>query len=99
MSTQELQEGTESGAQASPGCTGPQNSRHRGTAHLLTLPPARCSLSVLLLPLVQEPAMLGVQVGGVRSEGLWPVGSTRDYRAVQQARNPKGVSAYLRPCR
>lgn len=59
-----------------PAARAPQNTRHRGTAHLLALPPARCSLSVLLLPLVQEPAVLGVQVGGVRSEGLRPVGST-----------------------
>lgn len=108
MSTQELQEGTESGAQASPGSTGPPGAggmpppvpgspSPRAPAH------PRCSLSVLLLPLVQEPAVLGVQVGRVRPEHLrlGPAGSPGLGVSTGQARGPggKGHGAYLKPCR
>lgn len=104
MSTQELQEGTESGAQASPGSTTPLRRRGDATPlHGARQPPLPAPaqgqdlLSVLLLSLVQEPAMLGVQMGRVRSEhlGLWPGESRTSQRWPQRASRWLGEGWHL----
>ena len=65
--------------------------------------PGQHSLSVLLLPLVQEPAVLGVQVGRVRSEHLRlrPGESGRSRRGPQRAGQGgwDRDDPYLRLCR
>lgn len=82
MSTQELQEGTESGAQASPGCTGPPE--HPAPGH--RPPPRAPSRPVLTFG---SAAAAGAGAGGAGGAGGWcPVGRAaacgehRGYRAV-----------------
>lgn len=104
MSTQELQEGTESGAQASPGSTTPPRWRGDATPlHGARQPPLPAPaqgqhlLSVLLLSLVQETAMLGVQMGRVRSEhlGLRPGESGKSQRCLQRVGRQPGEGWHL----